>query len=161
MQRIKNCMCEISYFLTVEKVWRSGGRFLNRPYENVFPEGIPKGKAQKDQFFLYVCVLSSLVVGRVRETYETFPGGSLHTFSPERKYGITVIKNTFLPQAALPLLPCCGARCTPWRFPPASHTDRGHCARSLYLVRECALAPGERIILIRCALQHHRQRSLA
>ncbi len=32
--------------------------------------------------------LSPLVVGRVRETYETFPGGSLHTFSPERKYGV-------------------------------------------------------------------------
>ena len=30
--------------------------------------------------------LSPLVVGKVRETYETFPGGSLHTFSPERKY---------------------------------------------------------------------------
>ena len=28
---------------------------------------------------------------------------------------------------------CCGARCSPWRFPPASHTDRGHCARSLHL----------------------------
>ena len=56
-----------------------------------------------------------------------------HTFSPVRKYGITVMKNTFLPQAALPLCPCCGARCTPWRFPPASHTDRGHCARSLHL----------------------------
>ena len=48
--------------------------------------GIPKGEVEgildKDNFR----PLPPLVVGRVRETYETFPGGSLHTFSPVRKY---------------------------------------------------------------------------
>ena len=29
-----------------------------------------------------------LAVGRVRETYGTFPGGALHTFSPRRKYAV-------------------------------------------------------------------------
>jgi len=34
----------------------------------------------------FACTFPPLVVGRVRETYEKFPGGSLYTFSPVRKY---------------------------------------------------------------------------
>ena len=48
--------------------------------------GFPKGEMQEILVIELACVFSPLVVGRVRETYETFPGGSLHTFSPERKY---------------------------------------------------------------------------
>ena len=48
--------------------------------------GIPKGEAVHLLVAEFLYSLSPLVVGKVRETYETFPGGSLHTFSPERKY---------------------------------------------------------------------------
>ena len=55
--------------------------------------GIPKGEEEDILDKDYFRPLPPLVVGRVRETYETFPGGSLHTFSPARMYD----RSCFLP----------------------------------------------------------------
>ena len=56
------------------------------PLKNL--QGVSKGETIGQVIVCILCLVSPLVVGRVRETYETFPGGSLHTFSPERKYDI-------------------------------------------------------------------------
>ena len=50
--------------------------------------GFQKGKAEEPLFVVCFLPLFPLAVGRVRETYGTFPGGALHTFSPRRKYEV-------------------------------------------------------------------------
>ena len=60
--------------------------------------GFHKGEVQVTLFACLPFVpLPPLVVGRVRETYETFPGGSLHTFSPVRKYDLEIATSGIRP----------------------------------------------------------------
>jgi len=48
--------------------------------------GFQRGKWRNRYLWYVFSFTFPLAVGRVRETYGTFPGGALHTFSPGRKY---------------------------------------------------------------------------
>ena len=74
------------------------GFLLNRNINKLnAPQEVSKGENAGKVRIQYPCAFSPLVVGRVRETYETFPGGSLHTFSPVRKYDCARNREGVLP----------------------------------------------------------------